>query len=252
MLAMGGLAYGTSRVTAPAAMPLVATGIVAGPRAARELEDATRMRQRRVTARHTPAWIARHVREAAARHRLPESLVAAVISVESEGNPRAVSRRGAVGLMQLMPSTAKGLGVRNAFDPGENVDGGARHLRNLIDRFSGDVPLALAAYNAGAQAVLKHNGVPPFPETQAFVTRVLSRAGTITMPTATAVTAPAAPLARRTVEPSRSGRTDATVTPAVFVDGRTAVNASPASELPPWSEVSATAPEPLPGLSEAP
>jgi hypothetical protein len=251
---MGGLAYGTSRVTATAAMPLVATGIMAGPRAARELEDATRVRLRPVIARHTPASIARHVREAAARHGLPESLVAAVISVESEGNPRAISRRGAVGLMQLMPSTAAGLGVRNVFDPGENVDGGARHLRHLIDRFSGDVTLALAAYNAGAQAVLKHKGVPPYPETRSFVARVLGRAGTITSPMGTAVTAPAASVARRPVEPSRSGKTESTVTPAVLADGRTAANAFPASE-PSWSDVSdvsVTPPPPLPGQSEAP
>src|SRR5204862_793672 len=86
-----------------------------------------------------------------------------------------ISRRGAIGLMQLMPGTAAGLGVRDAFDPRQNVDAGARHLRDLLDRFANDVPLALAAYNAGAQAVIEYGGVPPYPETRAFVARVLGR-----------------------------------------------------------------------------
>src|SRR5204862_4074846 len=89
--------------------------------------------------------------------------------------PRAISRRGAIGLMQLMPGTAAGLGVRDAFDPRQNVDAGARHLRDLLDRYANDVALALAAYNAGAQAVIEHGGVPPYPETRAFVARVLGR-----------------------------------------------------------------------------
>jgi hypothetical protein len=120
--------------------------------------------------------IARYVDDAATRHGVPASLVAAVIAVESKFNSRAVSQRGALGLMQLMPGTAAVLGVRDAFDPRENVEAGARHLRELLDRFANDVSLALAAYNAGPQAVIKHGGVPPYPETQAFVTRVLARA----------------------------------------------------------------------------
>jgi len=120
--------------------------------------------------------IARYVEDAAARHGVPASLVAAVIAVESKFNSRAVSQRGAIGLMQLMPGTAALLGVRDAFDPRENVEAGARHLRDLLDRFANNVSLALAAYNAGPQAVIKHGGVPPYPETQAFVTRVLAHA----------------------------------------------------------------------------
>src|SRR5437764_8795800 len=116
---------------------------------------------------------AREITDAASRYGIPEQLVTAVIRVESGFNPRAVSRKGARGLMQLMPSTASILGVRNSFDPGENIDGGARHLRGLIERFSNDVPLALAAYNAGENAVVTYRGIPPYAETQDYVARVL-------------------------------------------------------------------------------
>lgn len=113
---------------------------------------------------------------AAERYGVPESLIRAVIRVESAFNPRAVSRKGAQGLMQLMPETAAVLGVRNAFDPRENIDGGVRHLRGLLERF-GDLHLALAAYNAGEQAVLTYGGIPPYPETRDYVTRVLALSG---------------------------------------------------------------------------
>jgi soluble lytic murein transglycosylase-like protein len=96
-----------------------------------------------------------------------------VIAVESGFNPRAVSRAGAGGLMQLMPRTAATLGVRDVFDPAENVDGGARHLRALLDRLGNNLPLALAAYNAGEQAVAQHGGIPPYPETRDYVARIL-------------------------------------------------------------------------------
>jgi len=84
-----------------------------------------------------------------------------------------VSRKGAQGLMQLMPSTASVLGVRNSFDPRENIDGGVRHLRGLLDRFPGNLPFAIAAYNAGEKAVTAYGGIPPYPETQDYVVRVL-------------------------------------------------------------------------------
>ncbi len=113
------------------------------------------------------------IREAAQRYGVPEKLVIAVIRVESAFNAQAVSRKGARGLMQLMPETASVLGVRNSFDPHENIDGGVRHLRGLIDRFSNNVPLALAAYNAGEKAVVAHQGIPPYAETRDYVTRVL-------------------------------------------------------------------------------
>ena len=113
--------------------------------------------------------------EVAARHRVPPRLVAAVIAVESEFNPRAVSRRGAQGLMQLMPATAAHLDVQDSFDTRENIEGGVRHLRVLMDRYRNDLPLVLAAYNAGDTAVLAYRGVPPYRETRQYVIRVLRR-----------------------------------------------------------------------------
>ena len=113
------------------------------------------------------------IRAAAARHGLASELVEAVIRVESNFEPRAVSSKGARGLMQLMPKTARLLGVRNVFDARQNIEGGARHLRNLVDRYNGNLTLALAAYNAGAEAVARHGGIPPYAETRAYVARVL-------------------------------------------------------------------------------
>src|SRR5262249_57921463 len=94
---------------------------------------------------------------------------------ESEFNPRAVSRKGARGLMQLMPATASSLSVRDSFDPYENIDGGVRHLRRLLDRFHGNIPLAVAAYNAGEQTVINYHGVPPYRETRRYVSKILRR-----------------------------------------------------------------------------
>jgi soluble lytic murein transglycosylase-like protein len=113
------------------------------------------------------------IRDAAERYGVPVKLVSAVIRAESGFNPRAVSRSGAQGLMQLMPGTASILGVRNSFDPRENIDGGVRHLRGLLDRFPHSLPLAIAAYNAGERAVTQHRGIPPYPETQEYVTKVM-------------------------------------------------------------------------------
>jgi len=110
-------------------------------------------------------------------YHFPPILVAAIVEAESEFNPRAVSRRGAQGLMQLMPGTASSLQVSDSFDPYENIEGGVRHLRRLMDRYRGDLPLVLAAYNAGEQAVLVYRGVPPFPETRRYVSRILRRIG---------------------------------------------------------------------------
>ena len=117
--------------------------------------------------------LAHEIRAAALRHRVPAQLIQAVVHVESYFNPCAVSRAGARGLMQLMPDTAAMLGVHDSFDPRSNVNGGARYLRTLMDRFGGDVRLALAAYNAGPEAVAAHGGIPPFPETKAYVARVM-------------------------------------------------------------------------------
>jgi soluble lytic murein transglycosylase-like protein len=114
------------------------------------------------------------IEKAATSASVEPNLLRAVIVVESGFNSRAVSKRGAVGLMQLMPATAARFGVSNAFDPRQNVHGGARYLKFLIDRFGKDLRLALAAYNAGEEAVDRNGGqIPPFSETMAYVPRVL-------------------------------------------------------------------------------
>ena len=110
--------------------------------------------------------------QAASRHNVDPSLVRAVIKVESNFNPNAVSRTGAMGLMQLMPQTARSLNVVNPFDPQQNVDAGVRHLKRLMESYGGDVKLTLAAYNAGAGAVARSSGVPHFAETQNYVRRI--------------------------------------------------------------------------------
>jgi soluble lytic murein transglycosylase-like protein len=115
------------------------------------------------------------VRAAAQAHGLPEALLQALIEVESGFDAAAVSPKGAVGLMQLMPQTARELRVRDARDPAANVDGGARYLKDLLARHGGDLSLALAAYNAGPAAVQRSGGIPRFAETQAYVPRVIAR-----------------------------------------------------------------------------
>jgi len=114
------------------------------------------------------------IKASAAKYGVSPTLVKAVIQAESGYNPNAVSRAGASGLMQLMPETAKSLNVSNSFDPKQNVDGGVRYLKFLLDTFKGDVSLALAAYNAGLSKVARYGGIPPYQETQTYVNRVLA------------------------------------------------------------------------------
>ena len=114
------------------------------------------------------------IKEKADKYNLDESLIKAVIKAESGFNPNAVSKAGASGLMQLMPGTARGLGVEDIFDVEQNIEGGAKYLRGMLDRFDGDKSLALAAYNAGPNAVKRYGAIPLYQEPQNYLNRVLS------------------------------------------------------------------------------
>jgi len=113
------------------------------------------------------------IRTISGRHNMDADLVRAVIKTESDFNSNARSQKGAMGLMQLMPETARLHNVFNAFDPTDNIEGGVRHLKMLLERYQGNLELSLAAYNAGSGAVEKHRGIPPFAETRDYVRRVL-------------------------------------------------------------------------------
>jgi soluble lytic murein transglycosylase-like protein len=115
-----------------------------------------------------------HIRQAAALYQIPEELIRAVIRVESDFDPRAVSPANARGLMQLIPQTAERMMVTDIFDARQNIFGGVRYLRVLANLFNGDLQLTIAAYNAGENAVIKHGGIPPYPETVEYVKRVLA------------------------------------------------------------------------------
>jgi hypothetical protein len=129
---------------------------------------------RKTTPKASPQEIADAIGSASTRYHLDPDFVSSVMSAESGFNSRAVSRKGAQGLMQLMPGTASQLGVDNAFDPAKNADGGTRYLRMLLERFHFDVAKALAAYNAGPSRVDQHNGVPPYVETRKYVARIIN------------------------------------------------------------------------------
>jgi soluble lytic murein transglycosylase-like protein len=121
--------------------------------------------------------IDRFINEAAARHHVDPNLVRALVKVESNYNPRALSSKGAMGLMQLMPGTARMYDVHNPFDAAQNVDAGVRHLKGLLQNFKGDVSLSLAAYNAGQGAVERSGGIPPYTETRNYVKRITNLMG---------------------------------------------------------------------------
>jgi soluble lytic murein transglycosylase-like protein len=126
----------------------------------------------RVPPEPPPGPFSREIHAAAKKHGLDEALISSVIAAESNYNPRAVSRKRALGLMQLLPTTAARFSVSNAFDPAQNVDAGTQYLRQLLDLYHGDLTLALAAYNAGPERVEQYGGVPPYNETRAYLQRV--------------------------------------------------------------------------------
>ncbi|HEY5975619.1 MAG TPA: lytic transglycosylase domain-containing protein [Geobacteraceae bacterium] len=143
------------------------------------MRDLKKDRQLRTTFRLTncarnPEEFESIINSCALQYGVDKSLVKAVIHAESGYNPNAVSRKGATGLMQLMPKTAQGLNVADSFNPADNIRGGVRYLKFLLDTFKGDVSLALAAYNAGLNKVAKFGGVPPYTETRNYVDRVLA------------------------------------------------------------------------------
>ncbi|MDQ3172017.1 MAG: lytic transglycosylase domain-containing protein [Acidobacteriota bacterium] len=122
-----------------------------------------------------PAHVEKLIAKAAAAHDVDANLVRALIKVESAYRPKARSHKGAMGLMQLMPATAREYGVRNAYDPAENINAGVKHLKSLLDRF--DVRVAVAAYNAGEGAVRRYGGIPPYRETREYVRKVMGLLG---------------------------------------------------------------------------
>jgi len=126
-----------------------------------------------------PQGLASLIEAAAVKAGIDPALFESLVQAESDFNPRAVSRTGAMGLSQLMPGTAKSLGVSDAFDPVQNLNGGAKYLAGLLKQFEGDERKALAAYNAGPGAVRRYDGVPPFSETQNYVDRIMTRMGSL-------------------------------------------------------------------------
>ncbi len=136
-------------------------------------KEAYKYRVPAFTADTNPRQYRRFIDEASRVHGISSALLKAIIKVESDYNPRAVSRKGAKGLMQIMPENFAVCNINNPYDPRQNIMGGTRFLKSLIERFDGDLTMAVAAYNAGAGAVERNNGIPPFEETRNYVAKVL-------------------------------------------------------------------------------
>jgi len=170
---------GSSEVEVSAAAPAAsasatsAPGVEAQPAAATPASTVALKTQAAAATSASQAELDELVREASLRHQIDPDFVASVIRAESNFKPHAVSRKGAQGLMQLMPQTAAQLGVKDAFDPRTNVEAGTAHLSTLLDQYHNDPIKALAAYNAGAHRVKQYNGVPPYRETRAYVAKIV-------------------------------------------------------------------------------
>ena len=158
-----------ARVAAAEVQSFASTLPQAKPAPAKEVAATLNLHSEPLSQRSSSAEIDRIIEEAAARNHVDPNLVRAVIKIESNFNPAAVSRKGAMGLMQLMPATARKFNVSDPFDPRQNVDAGVQHLKRLLDNFGGNVGLTLAAYNAGEAAVNRNKGVPPYAETRNYL-----------------------------------------------------------------------------------
>jgi len=132
----------------------------------------TEQRPRAVSGRKAEHLYHMFIIQTASHHQIDPALIKAIIMAESGYNPRAISKRGAKGLMQLMPGTAQSLGVEDIFNPHQNITGGVQYFKQMVNRFNGDVKLALAAYNAGSRNVRNYNGVPPFKATHSYIKKV--------------------------------------------------------------------------------
>jgi len=142
-----------------------------------EVPQAAAAPSRAVSSRKVPKDLSDLITQHSRAVELDPDLVRAVVRVESDFNPRALSHKGAMGLMQLMPDTARGLSVADPYDPAQNLAGGTQYLRDLVDRFDGSLELALAGYNAGPEAVKRYGGIPPYRETRDYVQRVMDLYG---------------------------------------------------------------------------